>query len=177
MPLPIAEFMMLAASCAPGVAPETLRDIAKTESAFDVLVIHDNTTGKSHRPADRNEAVALTKQLLSADHSVDAGVMQINSRNFNWLGLTAESAFDPCVSIKAGAAILTAYSAYNTGSPRRGFDNGYVQRVVGASRNTKGVIDGSTPKPPEVKSAKSEWTDIGDTGDLVENPLIRKAQR
>jgi hypothetical protein len=72
--------------------------------------------------------------------------MQINSANLARLGLTLESAFDPCKSVAAGAAVLAggyaggathegqqsalrvAISKYNTGDAQRGLANGYVQR-------------------------------------------------
>lgn len=130
MMLPLAVFAQLAASCAPGVAAETLSAIARTESSFDPFVIGDNTTRRSHRPQDQAEAIRTATTLLAAGHSLDLGIMQINNSNLNWVGLTVETAFDPCENIRAGATVLTAFSRYNTGSPTRGFRNGYVQRVV-----------------------------------------------
>jgi hypothetical protein len=62
---------------------------------------------------------------------------QINQQNFGWLGLAAGHAFEPCRSLAAGAAVLTAFSRYNTGSPRAGFDNGYVARVLAAGRDAR----------------------------------------
>ena len=130
MIIPLAVFAQLAVTCAPGVAPDTLAAIARTESSFDPLVIGDNTTRQSHRPQDQAEAIRTATTLLAAGHSLDLGIMQINNSNLNWVGLTVETAFDPCENIRAGATVLTAFSRYNTGSPTRGFRNGYVQRVV-----------------------------------------------
>jgi len=130
MILPLAVFAQLSTTCAPDVAVETLTAIARTESGLDPLAIHDNSTGRSYRPQDQAEAVRVAAPLLAAGHSIDAGLMGINVGNWRWLGLTAETVFDPCENIRAGATVLTAFSRYNTGSPTRGFRNGYVQRVV-----------------------------------------------
>ena len=132
--LPLAVVSTLAVACAPSVAPGTLAAVAQTESHLDPLAIHDNTEGRSYQPGDTARAIGLAHRLIAERHSVDLGLMQINSGNSRWLGLTVEDAFDPCRSIAAGAAVLTAYSRYNTGSPTAGFRNGYVARVLVAEK-------------------------------------------
>ncbi|NKE48552.1 lytic transglycosylase domain-containing protein [Roseomonas frigidaquae] len=133
MILELAAFLELAAACAPGVAPETLAAIARVESGLDPLIIGINERGAAPvRSATPAEAATRATALIEAGKSVDLGLMQINSRNLGWLGLAVEDAFDPCRSIAAGARVLTAFSAYNTGSPSRGLANGYVARVVSA---------------------------------------------
>lgn len=107
MPLTEAAVVSLAIACAPGLDPAMLAGIARHESGFDPTIIHTN-----------------------ADGSRDFGLMQINERNFGWLGLTMQTALDPCQSIRAAAQLLQSYSRYNTGSPSAGFGNGYVQRLV-----------------------------------------------
>lgn len=144
----LAMFAQLAASCAPQVAVETLAAVARTESGFNHLAIHDNTTRRSHKVSSRAEAIALATELVVVDqHSVDLGIMQINSANFPRLGMTVTDAFDPCRSLAAAQRVLMdgyaapvagddqqpalqqALSRYNTGHPVRGVANGYVQRV------------------------------------------------
>ena len=134
MILPLAMFMQLATTCAPQVAPRTLAAIAQVESQRDPLAIGDNTAHRAYHPADKAQAIALAQRLMAAGHDLDLGIMQINDRNLNWLGLTLDRAFDPCRSLSAGASVLTALSAYHTGSPTRGFHDGYVQRVVAAGQ-------------------------------------------
>jgi len=141
-PLSVGAFGQLALRCGPSVAPSTLASIARTESAFEPLSINDNTTGTSGVPATRNIALQIVSKLLKSGHSVDVGIMQINSGNFARLGLTPEAALDPCKSITAAAVILAgdyaggdtherqqtalrvAISRYNTGDGQRGFSNG-----------------------------------------------------
>jgi type IV secretion system protein VirB1 len=147
VPLSVCAFGQLALRCGPSVAPSTLASIARTESDFQPYSIHDNTTGTSVAPATSDVAMQIASKLTEDGHSVDIGIMQINSANFAMLGLTLEAAFDPCKSVAAGAAILAgdytggythvgrqlalriAISRYNTGDAQRGFANGYVHKV------------------------------------------------
>jgi type IV secretion system protein VirB1 len=126
------------------VAPSTLASVARTESGFQPLAINDNTTGTRGVPATSDVAVQIAAKLIEAGHSVDVGIMQINSGNFARLGLTLKTAFDPCKSVAAAATILAgdynggetheaqqsalraALSRYNTGDAQRGLANGYV---------------------------------------------------
>lgn len=144
----LALFTQLAGSCAPHVAVETLGSVARTESGFDALAVHDNTSGRTFKPSSREEAIALTTELVVVQHhSVDLGLMQINSLNLPSLGLTVTDAFDPCRNLAAAERILVqgytvpptggdeqvalqqTLSRYNTGDPARGLANGYVGRI------------------------------------------------
>ena len=161
MLLPLATLTFLAASCAPQVAAETIAAIAQTESGRDPLAIYDNSTRESHYPAEKGEAAELARQLLRAGHSIDVGLMQINSNNWSWLGLSLEDAFEPCASIRAGAKVLTSLSVYNSGSPRAGI--GYAVRVLAASMHMReGGNDqprnGAAPNPSAALEVKPhEW--------------------
>jgi type IV secretion system protein VirB1 len=156
MILELAAVLGFAATCAPGVAPETLAAVARAESSFDTLAINVNGPGGGRvRPASVTEAVARARTLIAAGRSVDLGLMQVNSRNLGWLGLSVEDAFDPCRSVAAGARVLTAFSGYNTGSPSRGFANGYVARVLAADAANHAAPlrppsppSGNIPAPP-----------------------------
>ena len=158
-PLTLTEFGQLALRCGPSVAPSTLAAIAHTESAFQPLAINDNATGISGVPLTADAAQQIASGLLNAGHSVDVGIMQINSGNFARLGLTLEAAFDPCRSIAAAAAVLAgdyaggqthegqqsalriALSKYNTGNGESGFANGYVHKVELAARHVVPALD------------------------------------
>jgi type IV secretion system protein VirB1 len=109
--LSLSVVLTMAATCQHLVAPATIAGIARQESGFDPRSIHRNSNG-----------------------SIDAGLMQINSENWFWLGLTAETALDPCQSIRAAGSLLVSLSKYNTGSPTRGI--GYALAVQTASTPT-----------------------------------------
>lgn len=149
--LPLVAVLQLAMAQAPNVAPETIATFAKVESGLNPYAIYDNTARKSYRPGSALEAAALAKSLLEKDHSIDTGLMQINSANFGWLDLNHVTAFDPERSVRAGAMVLEeAYrrctgqglsdnplrcmaSIYNTGNHRRGEINGYVGKIYKAA--------------------------------------------
>jgi type IV secretion system protein VirB1 len=146
--MPLALFLEIAAACAPGVAPETLAAIARTESGFNPLAIGVNGPGGGPvRATSAAEAVQQAQRLIAAGRSIDLGLMQINSANLRWLNLSVADAFDPCRSVAAGAEVLTAYSRYNTGTPTRGFANGYVQRVVAAQARIVPEAPRAAPRP------------------------------
>jgi type IV secretion system protein VirB1 len=100
------------------------------------------------QPASLEEAIVWTKWLLAQGITVSIGLLQVNSEHANLLHLTPEQLFDPCTNLRSGAALLSAtYAAtahihgegfaaldsalsyYNTGSPTAGLSNGYVQQV------------------------------------------------
>ncbi len=65
-----------------------------------------------------NPAAINTK---NANGTVDYGLAQINSSNFSWLGLTPETALDPCKNLAAADRYLRALSLYCCGSPTKGY--------------------------------------------------------
>lgn len=154
MLLTAAAFTAIAAICAPGIDVKDLKAVARVESSFNTTAIHDNTSGKSHFPAGADEAIALARQLIGAGHSIDAGLTQTNSANFAWLGLTPETAFDPCESLRAAMAHLQAFSRYNTGNSVKGLRNGYVRRVMAARYSDPSA---APSQPPDRALPRKEW--------------------
>lgn len=135
------------AACAPHVSPVTLAAIVRVESAGRPLAININKGPRVAPAQSPTEAAAVARTWIERGYSVDLGLMQINSRNLARLGVSVEQMFDPCANIAAGATILAnnyrqaartrgdgqhalrdALSAYNTGSFRRGYTNGYVDK-------------------------------------------------
>jgi len=165
--------MALALRCAPGVAPETIASIARVESGYNPLAIHDNTTRQTVDPSSLEDAIALaTKLIVVQRHSVDLGVLQVNSTNFRQLNLTITDAFDPCHSMQAGSRLLSAayqdalrkaLSTYNTGDEQRGMANDYVRRVERAAISIPSINMGgaAVPPPPAAQPtsppAQTEW--------------------
>ncbi|MGH7117709.1 MAG: lytic transglycosylase domain-containing protein [Acetobacteraceae bacterium] len=183
MIVPLALFTRLAGACAPEVAPGTLAALAAVESRFDTLAIYDNTAHAALRPKDEAQAIALARQAVAAGHSIDLGLMQINSRNLGPLHLSIPQAFEPCPSLSAGAALLAkdyeggktpaeeqaalraALSRYNTGTAREGFANGYVAQVVNAAKRVVPEIDpgaAAATKPPPIAVPK-DWNVFPDS--------------
>ena len=148
--LPLAIVTTLAVTCAPQVAPATLAAIAQTESGLDPLAVGDNTAHRSYHPAAKPEAIALAAQLAAEGHDLDLGLMQINRRNFGWLGLASADAFEPCRSLAAGAAVLTALSRYNTGKSSSPVGMDYARRVL--SQEKGGDVQQRRPAEPNLEA-------------------------
>jgi type IV secretion system protein VirB1 len=157
--------------CSPSSDSGVLLAVARIESKFDPLALHDNSKGISISAPSVEVATKLANRWLSEGDSVDIGLMQINSDNLAPLGMTIEAAFDPCRSLEAGArilsaayaqgsstanrqaALLIALSRYNTGRTLAGLTNGYVGRVLSAQGNaTK-----ANSKPSDPGSQHSDW--------------------
>ncbi|EJC80762.1 transglycosylase family protein [Rhizobium leguminosarum bv. trifolii WSM2297] len=171
------EFDRLARDCAPSVDSTTLAAIAKVESGFDPLAAHDNTTGETLHWDDQTQARHSVRDRLDAHHSIDVGLMQINSNNFSALNLTIENALQPCKSLAAAAYLLEsryaggetavakqialrrAISAYNTGDLQTGFVNGYVRKVEAAAQEI-------LPRLVEVPQAADEKQNPDETWDV-----------
>lgn len=147
----IATFLAMAMACAPQVHPDTARAIVTVESSFNPYAIGVVGGALARQPSTRAEALATVKALHAAGWNYSVGLGQINVANFSRLGLTADSALDPCTSLRAmqsvlaecygrasasarpQAALRQALSCYYSGSFTTGMRHGYVGRVVAAS--------------------------------------------
>lgn len=103
------------------------------------------------QPTNSQEALAWLHYFESYGIYVDLGLMQVSSYEAKRRKIDSESLLDPCTNLRSGWQILEdayrieaatygpgqtalqhALSRYNTGDTARGFDNGYVQRVLAA---------------------------------------------
>lgn len=146
------DFPTLAHACAPAVHVTTLAAVVRHESGFDPLAIGINSNPpRTIRPKTRQDATAHARQLIARGVDFDAGYGQINVRNWQRLGLTPETIFDPCANLNAAQQLLVdcyqhavkvhppgqpalyaTFSCYNTGNLSKGFKNGYVAHVLAA---------------------------------------------
>lgn len=136
-------------ACAPFVAPNTLMSIMQVESAANPWAINVNNGHRFNKASNYVSAVNEAKRLIVKGANIDMGLMQINSKTMQGLGLTVDQVFDPCTNIYAGATVLfrnyvnasknirddqaalqAAISAYNTGNFKSGFKNGYVRKII-----------------------------------------------
>jgi type IV secretion system protein VirB1 len=173
-----SEFDELAARCAPNVSKEILGKLVMAESRFNPYAIGINADGAqlARQPTSQAEAAATAQWLLQNGYNIDAGLGQINSGNFKRLGLGVNDAFDMCKNLAAAATVLhenymaalpkynndeqeavrAALSAYNTGSFRRGIENGYVDKVIQSNATPAPVVPNvEVPPIALVKSAKA----------------------
>ena len=71
-------------ACAPGVAPSTIEAIVAVESSGNPLAINVNGVDPSSVPKPKSveEAVRLALVYIEQGHTVDLGLMQVNSANY-----------------------------------------------------------------------------------------------
>ncbi|MGH7948422.1 MAG: lytic transglycosylase domain-containing protein [Candidatus Binataceae bacterium] len=180
----------LALRCAPSVAPQTVAAIVQTESHGNPLALNVNGARQPAGQLSTGAAVLTAQRYIAAGYSVDLGLGQINSRNMRKLGLTWDTVFDPCTNIAALGQILSenyravaggrhpqtalrlALSMYNTGSPSRGFRNGYVAKVVGNA----GIADGVTADYPEIAPSSLDEADVRSAIDAENATLPQRAK-
>lgn len=151
----IVELAALALSCAPDIHPVTLQALVGHESRAQQYAIGVNRKGRHlpRQPQTLAEATAAAQGLIDQGIDFDAGLGQINVRNWAWLKLDSTTVFDPCRNLAAAQTVLAdcyaralpghkdpqqalraALSCYNTGNFSRGFSNGYVGKVLTQAR-------------------------------------------
>ncbi|TXC66162.1 lytic transglycosylase domain-containing protein [Piscinibacter aquaticus] len=148
-------FLALALACAPQVHVDTARALVRVESAFNPWAIGVVGGALVRQPRHRAEALATAKALRDAGWNFSVGLGQINVGNFDRLGLTVETAFEPCANLTAMQTVLAecidrasrsaskavdqvalrqALSCYYSGNFDTGFRHGYVRKVIVAAR-------------------------------------------
>ncbi len=142
----------LLATCSPQVHPATARALVAVESAGNPHAIGVVGGVLLRQPANRAEALATARALHAAGWNFSVGLGQINRHNFARLGLSIESAFEPCTNLSAMQSVLAecfdraarhmqhepealraALSCYYSGNFSTGLRHGYVRKVVLAS--------------------------------------------
>lgn len=150
----LTNFDALASTCAPHVAPSTLRAMAAVESGFNPHAIGVVNGRLSRQPQNLTEAISTATALRQQGTGFSAGLIQIYVKNWPAYGLDHESVFEPCANMRAAAGILTAcyqraavqtgngqvalrhaLSCYYSNNFATGYRHGYVQKVVAAALN------------------------------------------
>lgn len=142
----------LLASCAPQVHPATAKALIEVESARNPHAIGVVGGALNRQPKTRSQAKATARLLQTNGWDFSVGLAQINRRNFARLGLTLDTAFEPCLNLGAMQTVLVecfdrtpaaaashsrrvrdALSCYYSGNFSTGWRHGYVRKVVQAS--------------------------------------------
>ena len=147
-------FSALVMACAPMVHASTARALVAVESGFNPNAIGVVGRVLDRQPHNHAEALATANELETKGWNFSVGLAQINVRNLRRLGLTAATAFDPCVNLRAMQTVLTecfdraapngpeqaalrnALSCYYSGNFTTGFRHGYVSRVISNAQQT-----------------------------------------
>lgn len=102
--------------CAIDVHEQTMMKIVAVESAGNPYAIGVIGGQLERQPRSKHEAMATVQALERDGWNYSVGLAQVNKKNFSRFGLTAQSAFEPCTNLQAGAAILKAcYEATKSG--------------------------------------------------------------
>ncbi len=138
----------LAMACAPLVHASTTQALVAVESSFNPHAIGVVGGALDRQPRNLAEALATASHLQANGWNFSVGLAQINLRNFERLGLNANTAFDPCENLRAMQKVLAecferssqkalpqpalrqALSCYYSGNFVTGFRHGYVQRIA-----------------------------------------------
>jgi len=118
-----------------------------TVAAYNGL--HNQEVYLTRQPATLPEAIHWTHWFHSRGYTVSIGLMQINSENAARYGVAVRQLFDPCTNVAIGArllgeiysttphsgkpdlnALLSTFSAYNSGTFTTGLKNGYAFTVM-----------------------------------------------
>jgi len=161
----------ICSQCGPAVDPSLTRAIIQVESGGNPFAIGDNMARRSYFPVSKSDAVQLAGYLLSQGHSIDMGLMQINSCHLGEKGLSLDVLFDPCGNVNFGTSLLADYfrmhsgdpdktqvlfkalSTYNTGSAWRGPE--YINRILAAVNAPYRVAVVNPPKERKSKGLKA----------------------
>jgi len=115
-----AQFVSLAARCAPGAPPDTLLAIARTESDLNPNAISINrpraaarragqTDGElvlARQPKDGKEAKSWLGWFVLHRYTVSIGLMQVNAEMAPMFRIKPEQLLEPCTNLRIGASIL-----------------------------------------------------------------------
>lgn len=101
----------LVSNCGPKVSPNTSLAIISVESGGHPWAIDDDTTRKSYFPKTKDDAVQLASDLVAEGHTIDMGLMQVDSVHLATYGKTIADMFEPCTNVSVGTDIL--YNAYH----------------------------------------------------------------
>ena len=170
----IAAFAALALICAPNIHPDTLSALIRHESRGSpyAIGVSEKRQHLPKQPQTLASATAAADRLIKQGIDFDAGLGQINVRNWAALNLDSKTVFDPCRNLAAAQTVLAdcyaralpqhqdpqqalraALSCYNTGNFTKGFRNGYVGKIL-AQANIK--VPALTPQADDETSAKPD---------------------
>jgi type IV secretion system protein VirB1 len=144
-----ADFKVDIERCVPYEQQWIMKKIVKHESSGNPLAINVNNVPRQlgYKPKNKKEAEIIANELVNMGLSIDIGYTQINSAHLKkngFLGkkdIKIKNMFDSCTNLLAGAIVYQsaynqygdvrkALSVYNTGDPKRGIRNGYVDKVL-----------------------------------------------
>jgi type IV secretion system protein VirB1 len=170
-----AAILSLAQQCAPDVAPHTMASLVVSESSGNPFAIGVVGMDLVSQPKSKEEAVTMAKTLIAQGARISGGLGQVYMGNWEKLGLTVDSVFEPCTNLTASsqvlsncyqrasnqmgegqAALTAAFSCYYSNNFTRGFQKegedkpSYLMMIASNSERLKGVPEIQF-KPSDIK--------------------------
>lgn len=161
----LIDFDAIATTCAPNVAPSTLRALATVESNLNPNAIGVVGGRLARQPKNLPEAISTVISLQQQGTRFSAGLIQIYVKNWPAYNLDRETVFEPCANMRAAAGILAncyqraavkgidsqvalrnALSCYYSNNFVTGYQQGYVQQVVSVALNFDAVARNAARK-------------------------------
>ena len=164
----------IAAECAPGIHPATLKGIVSTESSWNTYAIGVVNGMLTRQPRNLAEAVATAYELERKGFNFSMGLAQVNRYNLSRYGETYETVFEPCRNLRVGGSILkecferaktqfaneqqalrAAFSCYYSGN----FMRGRQLEKPGQASYVEKVVANATDAIPVVPAVQHESSD------------------
>ncbi len=123
----VIDYDHLLQQCTNGVHPVIMHGIISQESSFNPFAIGVVNGSLSRQPRTFSEGVAAIRSLQARGMNFSVGLAQVNKQHFRRFNFTAETIFEPCANVKAGAMIYKECYA----AAERHF--GKTQHAIGAA--------------------------------------------
>lgn len=102
----VIDYDQLLQQCTNGVHPQIMHGIIRQESGFNPYAIGVVDGRLSRQPQNQAEAAAAVRALQARGMNYSMGLAQVNKQHMRRFGFTAESIFEPCANVRAGATIF-----------------------------------------------------------------------
>lgn len=172
----VIDYNALLQQCTNGVHPQIMHGIIRQESSFNPYAIGVVKGRLSRQPVTKAEAVAAVKSLQSKGMNYSMGLAQVNKMHMSRFGLTAESIFEPCANVRAGAKIFNECHI----SAKRQFDN--TAHAIGAALScyysgnfTTGFRRWGNDKAPYVDSVRAQMRTYAQRPAQIGTPQLQRA--
>jgi len=178
--------LALAMQCSPSIHPDTVQDVARTESGYNPYAI-GVVGGKGIFPLNIDDALAHVERLKAQGKNFSIGLMQINQSNFSRFKKTPRQLFNPCENLSVfekimtdcyvrGKTLLRGLSCYYSGNfytgqkPEGRFNNTSYTERIGYSLANNYIV-------PSTKADKQNISPVQQTPGAAPGHLIKWPDR
>lgn len=189
----VVDYNQLLQQCTNGVHPVIMHGIISQESSFNPFAIGVVKGSLPRQPRTKAEGIAAIQALKAKGMNFSVGLAQVNKQHFRRFGFTAETIFEPCANVRAGAiiykdcyasavsrfgknqhAIGAALSCYYSGNFQTGFRRFGKDKLPYVTAVTNGMLTYNN-RPAQIGTGIRYAASVFQAG---ENPIttIRRQQ-